>query len=48
MRSAGLFVGVDRQIDVNVEALTYAGRDAQAFWAAFADANASGRLDHPG
>jgi helicase len=39
MRFAGLFVGVDRQLDVRIEALNYAGRDAQVFWAAFADAN---------
>lgn len=42
MRAAGLFVGVDRQVDIGIEALTYAGRDAQASWAAFADANAAG------
>jgi hypothetical protein len=40
MRFAGLFVGVDRQIDPAIDALSYAGRDALAFWAAFADANA--------
>ena len=46
MRYAGLFVGVDRQEDVGIEALSYAGRDAQAFWAAFADANeAEGHTD---
>lgn len=39
MRFAGLFIGVDRQFDTDIEALTYAGRDAQACWAAFADAN---------
>src|SRR5438045_4135059 len=41
MRFAGLFVGVDRQVDPEIDALSYAGRDALAFWAAFADANAA-------
>ncbi|HEV7593912.1 MAG TPA: DEAD/DEAH box helicase [Gemmatimonadaceae bacterium] len=41
MRFAGLFVGVDRQLDPEIDALSYAGRDALAFWAAFADANAA-------
>lgn len=46
MRYAGLFVGVDRQMDTNIEALSFAGRDAQVFWAAFADANeAEGHTD---
>ena len=39
MRFAGLYVGVDRQLDTQIDALSFAGRDAQAFWAAFADAN---------
>jgi hypothetical protein len=42
MRAAGIFVGVDRQVDIRIDALTYAGRDAQAFWGAFADANEAG------
>lgn len=42
MRAGGVFVGVDRQVDSEIEALTYAGRDAQAFWAAFADENEAG------
>lgn len=39
MRYAGLYVGVDRQHDTEIDALAYAGRDAQVWWAAFADAN---------
>lgn len=46
MRYAGLYVGVDRQQDTEIEALAYAGRDAQVWWAAFADANeAEGHAD---
>lgn len=46
MRSAGVYVGVDRQQDPSIDALAFAGRDAQAVWAAFADANeAAGHAD---
>jgi helicase len=49
MRVLGLFVGVDEQEDETVRVLSFAGKDAEALWASFADMNEAdpdGRLEN--
>ena len=48
MLAAGVFVGVSHQTDERIDALRFAARDAEALWAALADANeASGHPPEP-